>query len=92
MVWWLRLYSSTVEGVGSIPGGGTSISHTAQCAPKLKTTITKYSGKRNILSGQSPGAVLEKQRALTPNIELGIGFKVATQGFPVSPNHSLLPG
>ena len=47
VVQWLRLYPSTVEGVGSIPGGGTSISHAAQCAPKLKiTTTTKYSGKR----------------------------------------------
>ena len=43
----LRLQPSTVEGVGSIPGGGTRVSHAAHCAPKLKTTTTtKYSGKR----------------------------------------------
>lgn len=66
-----------------------------RCGQKVKNNNNNnkvFREEEVILSGQSPGAVLEKQRALTLNTELGTGFKMATQGFPVSPIHSLLPG
>ena len=39
MVQWLRLCTSTVGGVGSIPGQGTKILHAAQ--PKKKKNVEK---------------------------------------------------
>ena len=40
-VQWLRLYSSTAEGAGWIPGQRTKIPQAAQCGQKIKRKIFK---------------------------------------------------